>query len=97
MGDGERTRANHWRYSPFAIAFGRIVHDRRMARGWTLRQLGEMANLSFQSICNIEKGRQTVSLQRLVDLADALGCTPNDLLPEHPRPPSPLLEDTDQP
>ncbi|TSC79900.1 MAG: hypothetical protein G01um101425_377 [Candidatus Peregrinibacteria bacterium Gr01-1014_25] len=46
--------------------------------------LARKIGLSQGSVSNIEKGRQSVTAERLWQIALALGCTPNDLLPPVP-------------
>ena len=51
----------------------------------TQHRLGMLVGLSRTSITNIEKGRQHVSLHQVFRIADALGITPDMLLPAPPR------------
>jgi transcriptional regulator with XRE-family HTH domain len=65
----------------FYPAFGqRLAHVRRRA-GISQELLAGRVGLSRTSIVNVEKGRQRVPLHMLVDFADVLGVTPDDLLP----------------
>ena len=63
--------------------FGRLVHKHRKSGKDVMTQdrLGKLVGLSRTSITNIEKGRQHVSLHQLYRIADALGVTPDILLP----------------
>ena len=57
------------------------VRSVRRARGITLAQLAGMLGLTQPSLTRIENGTQPISLDRVADIATALGCTPADILP----------------
>jgi len=72
---------------PLYEAFGKLVHQhRKRVDRMTQDRLGALVGLSRTSITNIEKGRQHVSLHQLYRIADALGVTPDLLLPVPPKP-----------
>ena len=75
---------------PLYEAFGRLVRKHRengkKENRLTQDRLGALVGLSRTSITNIEKGRQHVSLHQLYRIADALGVTPDVLLPPPPTP-----------
>ena len=61
---------------------GRRVREIRIARGWTLRELGELSGVSLRFLVQLETGRGNISVKRLADLADAFGIHPAELLRE---------------
>lgn len=71
---------------PLYVAFGKLVQQhRKRVDQMTQDRLGTLVGLSRTSITNIEKGRQHVSLHQLYRIADALGVTPDVLLPAPPK------------
>lgn len=73
--------------------FGRLLHEARIARSLSQQVLATISGLSRTSIANIEAGRQGVSLEVLMNLADALQVSPADLLPKSTSPLAPPLPD----
>ena len=65
-------------------ALGSAVRRRRQARGLTLKGLAELAHVSVRFLLQVEGGEGNVSVGRLLDIAEALGTTPAELLSEHP-------------
>lgn len=61
--------------------FGRNLYNARDRKGLTQEKLAQLANLKRTSVTNIEKGRQSISLPALYDLAHALDMEVHDLLP----------------
>lgn len=66
----------------FYAEFGRKVRERRQAAGLTQVGLAARIGLDRSTLSSVESGRHGVPLHALVDLADALGCAPGDLLPD---------------
>jgi transcriptional regulator with XRE-family HTH domain len=62
-------------------AFGRNLFNARDKKALTQEKLAQLANLKRTSVTNIEKGRQSISLPALYDLARALDMEVHDLLP----------------
>lgn len=54
-------------------ALGRLIHDLRRAKGFTLTTLAKMTGLSPSFISQLERGLTRASLHSLAQLADALG------------------------
>lgn len=74
-------------------AFGRNLRKLRSEVGLTQDDLAAKVGLGRTSITNIEKGRQHVSLHQVFQLADAIGVSPQQLLPTRDvKPASPKLE-----
>lgn len=59
---------------------GQRLRAIRKKRGFTQEQLAEMAGISPQHCSGIETGAAKVSLPALVQLCNALGATPNEVL-----------------
>jgi len=57
-----------------AVAAGNAVHDERVRRRWTLRELAAKAGLSLGAVHGLESGR-SASLEAYARLADVLGLT----------------------
>lgn len=74
MADGEWVREQ----------FGRTIRGARRERGLSQGALAALVELNRTSITNIEAGRQGVSVEALLDLAEALQVAPGDLLPTRP-------------
>lgn len=55
------------------ISFGRMLNSYRLSYEYTQVQFAEMLDISKQDLCNIEKGRKLVSVERAVQFAKALG------------------------
>ncbi len=62
-------------------AFGQRVRNARRAAGLSQLALADQVQLSRTSICNIEAGRQHVSIALLYRMATALSTNPASLLP----------------
>jgi len=56
------------------------VRARRNARGFTLKVLAERARVSPRFLLQLEAGEGNVSIARLLEIAEALGTKPADLL-----------------
>jgi transcriptional regulator with XRE-family HTH domain len=55
------------------ISFGRMIQSYRLGQEYTQVQFAEMLEISKQDLCNIEKGRKLVSVERAIQFAKALG------------------------
>lgn len=60
--------------------FGSRLRDLREEKKVTQEELARRVDLSRTSITNIEKGRQRVMLHQMMDLAEALDASPDDLI-----------------
>lgn len=56
-----------------AAAIGDRVRRHRLARGWTLDELAETAEVSRRALVNVEQGAANPSVGTLLRLSDALG------------------------
>lgn len=63
---------------------GTKIRQQRKRRDMDIKVLASKIGLSQGSVSNIENGKQSISAERLWQIALALGCMPNDLLPPVP-------------
>jgi transcriptional regulator with XRE-family HTH domain len=62
--------------------FGSNIKAYRKMRELTLSELGALLDSSSSHLCEIENGKRSVSLDKSVKIADALGCEIGDLIGE---------------
>lgn len=55
------------------IGFGEMIQAHRQSRELNQITMAEMIGISKQDLCNIEKGRKLVSVERAIFFAEALG------------------------
>jgi MerR family transcriptional regulator, light-induced transcriptional regulator len=67
----------------YLIGLGRRVRNLRNKKGWTQEQLAESARLTRVSIVAIEAGKQNISMDVILRLANSLATSPEDLLSSH--------------
>lgn len=60
--------------------FGRSLRARREADGFSQEQLAHDSGLSRNYVGEMERGRRDPTISTLLALAEALGCSPADLL-----------------
>lgn len=60
---------------------GENVRRRRLAAGLSQEELAERAGLHRTYVSSIERGQRNVAVENIYAIAEALGCTPGDLLP----------------
>ncbi len=60
--------------------FGQKVRQMREALGYSQEQLAVRAGLHRNYVGGIERGERNVGLRNLIRLAQALECTPSELL-----------------
>jgi MerR family transcriptional regulator, light-induced transcriptional regulator len=64
----------------YLIGLGRRVRDLRNKKGWTQEQLAESTRLTRVSIVGVEGGKQNISMDVVIRLANSLGTSPEYLL-----------------
>ena len=64
------------------LLIGQKIRELRKSRGSTQSGLAAQVQLSRTSITNIEKGRQSLLVHTLHDLAQALGTSIDQLMPQ---------------
>lgn len=62
------------------VVFGDNLRDVRIERGLTQRELGLMVGENEYTINKYEKGNRSPRLPQFLDIAEALGVSPNALL-----------------
>lgn len=73
----------------FNVALGERIRTRRESK-MTQAELAERIGLSRTSVTNIERGRQRLLVDQLVEIAKTLSVSPAELLPPpDPIPPKP--------
>jgi methanogenic corrinoid protein MtbC1/DNA-binding XRE family transcriptional regulator len=66
----------------YLSALGRRIRDLRLKKGWTQEQLAEGARVTRVCIVAVEGGKQNVSMDIVIRLANALGISPESLMSE---------------
>jgi XRE family transcriptional regulator, aerobic/anaerobic benzoate catabolism transcriptional regulator len=61
-------------------SLGQRARARRLARGWTLREVAQRSGVSPRFLVQLEAGRGNISVRRLADVARALEVTPASLI-----------------
>lgn len=61
-------------------AIGVRVKEKRLRMGWTQEALAAAVGISVPHMSNVERGKTKVSLQTLVDIANALEATLDELV-----------------
>jgi methanogenic corrinoid protein MtbC1/DNA-binding XRE family transcriptional regulator len=64
----------------YLFALGRRIRDLRLKKGWTQEQLAEGARVTRVCIVAVEGGKQNVSMDIVIRLANALGVSPEGLM-----------------
>lgn len=67
----------------FYERLGKRIRSLRTENGATQEDMAGRLGVNRTTFVNIEKGRQRLAVHQLVDLANALGCDPGDLLVEN--------------
>jgi len=61
-------------------AIGMVVRAERKERGWSLKELGAVLDISTPTVGHIEGGRHSIGIERLVRIASAFGMTASELV-----------------
>ena len=62
--------------------FGRNLNDQRLKKGLTQEQLGELANVNYKYIGEIERGEKNPTAIILYKLSQALGISVSEIIAE---------------
>ena len=68
--------------TPVRRAFGLKVRMRRFEIEMTQEELAEKADLHPTYVGSVERGERNISLENIIAIAQALKCSPKDLMPE---------------
>jgi|SRR5579859_82873 len=63
-----------------AVRIGPVIRALRIAKGWSLQDLGDEAGYERGFIGEVERGEKTPGLQTLRNIAQALGTTANAIM-----------------
>ena len=58
---------------------GSVIRNIRTKRGWTLKQMSEAVNITVPTLSKIERGKLTLSYEKLQQLSDSLGISLSEL------------------
>ena len=58
---------------------GKRIQKIRKSKGYTQQQFAEMVGLSTNYLSDIERGKSSARLDKLVSIINALDCTANDI------------------
>jgi len=70
----------------YLLALGRRVRDLRLKKGWTQEQLAEGSRVTRVCIVAVEGGKQNVSMDIVIRMANALGVSPEVLMADDREP-----------
>jgi len=62
------------------LTLGRFISSWRLSEGYTQRSFAEKLGISPANLCDIEKGRKGVSIDKAVEIAHAIGYSPTILV-----------------
>jgi transcriptional regulator with XRE-family HTH domain len=82
VADVETSNARFAERKQFYQDFGLRIKKKRLKAGFSQQGVADSVGLSRTTLTNIESGRQNVLLHTFVDIAEALGTEPKDLLPQ---------------
>ncbi|ONK09412.1 helix-turn-helix transcriptional regulator [Streptomyces sp. MP131-18] len=69
---------------PRRLAVGTRIREARLRANCTQERLDDLTGIDRKTISRVENGHTTLTIDQLLDVADALGVSPRDLLPERP-------------
>jgi transcriptional regulator with XRE-family HTH domain len=75
-------KSHNRRKTASRTAFGRIVRYRQENLGQTQEEAAEKASLHPTYWGSVKRGERNVSLENIIAMTRALGCSPKDLMPE---------------
>jgi methanogenic corrinoid protein MtbC1/DNA-binding XRE family transcriptional regulator len=70
----------------YLLALGRRIRDLRLKKGWTQEQLAEGSRVTRVCIVAVEGGKQNVSMDIVIRMANALGVSPEVLMADDREP-----------
>lgn len=68
--------------TPIRKAFGIKVRMKRYELGLTQEELAEKADIYPNYVGSVERGERNIALENIISLANALKCSPKDLMPD---------------
>lgn len=85
---GQHDRETQARWERRRLLFGARLRELRVARSLTQESVALESGISRNQIIAVEWGRSSLAVERVFDLADALGVPVNELLMEPTQMPS---------
>ena len=64
------------------VEFGKNLRSIRRTRGLSQEQLAYSAGIDRSYLGKVERGKVNLTIEKLYTLAETLGCSPKDLIPE---------------
>lgn len=64
------------------MQFGEKVRSRRLDKGLSQERLSELAGVHPTYLGSVERGERNISLENIIAIAEALGCSSKDLMPD---------------
>jgi len=64
------------------IEFGKNIRKIRKLKGFSQEQLAYTAGIDRSYIGKVERGQVNLTIEKLYILAETLGCSPKDLVPD---------------
>ena len=64
------------------VEFGKNLRSIRRTRGLSQEQLPYSAGIDRSYLGKVERGKVNLTIEKLYTLAETLGCSPKDLIPE---------------
>jgi transcriptional regulator with XRE-family HTH domain len=78
-----RTMPREKKTSASRGSFGHLLSEKRVAKGLTQQELGDLAEMPQSIVSRLERTQKAnPTLETIEKLAKALGCSPRDLIPE---------------
>jgi len=77
-----KNNSHNRKRTPIRIEFGKRIRDKRYDANMTQEELAEKANLHPTYVGSVERGERNIALENIIALAQALGCSPKELMPE---------------
>ncbi|WP_036746558.1 helix-turn-helix domain-containing protein [Parachlamydia acanthamoebae] len=75
-------QAHNRKRTPLRIAFGKIIREKRLILGLSQEKLAEKADLHTNYVGSVERGERNIAIENIYALANALDCSPKDLMPD---------------
>lgn len=64
--------------SPITRALAERLRSTRLRHGWTLKDLGDLLNVSYQQVSKFEAGENRLSIEQVRSVASAVGEDPSE-------------------
>ncbi len=68
--------------NPILVAFGQHIRALRKQQEVSQEEMAARAGLDRSYLGHIERGEKNITLLKIYQLAEALGCSPRQLIPE---------------